>query len=430
MGTAAIVCEFNPFHSGHAHILKMARGLGTDGVISLMSGDYVQRGEPAVCDRFTRTRMALSCGADLVISYPARWSSSPAESYAEAAVRILDGLRAVDFLVFGSECGTIEPILECAEILADEPEPYRRALRAHLMEGMSFPKARAAALPKYAALLYEPNNILAVEYCKALIRTGSSIQPVTFPRMGASHRGGPIMPSIPSGQFASAGEIRRAVLAETSGGAVLAETSDGEGLAKTLGPFMPAPALDLFLRFLSANRPLTLEDFFPLIIEKLYFEENAEFLTRFADVTPDLSRTLMRERTRAGSARSLISLGTSKSLTEAHVRRALLHIALGILKQSADCSSLSGVRESIRTDGLFAEVLGFRSSAGHLVSRVRKKAEIPVVINPAAERGKLKGHLLEAFDEEMRLANLYEALLAAKSGREAVHFLKRPLIKV
>lgn len=192
MKTAAVICELNPLHMGHRRLFSYCRERGADLVIALMSGDFVQRGIPAVTDRHTRAEMALLAGADLVLSYPVRYATGSAERFAEFAVRILDGVGegfgGIDELVFGSECGELSRIRSLAEVLAGEPDWYRERLRASLREGNSFPKARAAALDDYGELLQSPNNILGVEYVKAILKHASSMKPVTLKREGAQHR--------------------------------------------------------------------------------------------------------------------------------------------------------------------------------------------------------------------------------------------------
>ena len=207
MKTAAVISELNPLHSGHAGLFRAAREMGADSVMTLMSGDFVQRGVPSIVERYTRTHMALLAGADLVLSYPVRYATGSAERFAEYAVRILNGLGCVDWLVFGSESGDVDGLMECAGVLVQEPPEFRERLHAALRAGRSYPSAASEALPEYAGLLRDPNNILGVEYCKALIRTDSSIRPVTVKRLSSMHSDRSIRDS-----GASAGAIRSLLL--------------------------------------------------------------------------------------------------------------------------------------------------------------------------------------------------------------------------
>ena len=190
MKVAAIICEYNPFHNGHAHQFALTRqALGEDTVIvCLMSGNYVQRGAPAIFDKMCRAEAALACGADLVLENPTTNVLRSAEGYAEGAVQILSALGGIDYLSFGTEAGSAEQLLELAALL--DTEAFSAALRPHLDAGLSFAAAREKAaedLGADASLLRTPNAILGVEYCKAILRQSSIIRPLTVERKGDYH---------------------------------------------------------------------------------------------------------------------------------------------------------------------------------------------------------------------------------------------------
>jgi len=198
MKAAAVIAEYNPFHRGHAWQLREARHLtGADYCVVLMSPDFVQRGEIALTDKYTRTRMALDGGADLVLELPLRYACAGAGYFARGAVQILDQLRCIDVLSFGMEHPDTDLAGRIAEILSREPEPYRRALKASLSRGQSYPAARAAALSEVLSGIDErqsigtfissPNNILALEYMKALRDLGSPISVCPVQRRGSYH---------------------------------------------------------------------------------------------------------------------------------------------------------------------------------------------------------------------------------------------------
>ena len=211
MKTAGIIAEYNPFHRGHEYQIQYTREkLGADYVIVAMSGDYVQRGTPALISKHLRTEMALRCGADLVLEMPVSVSTASAEAFAMGGVSLLDSLGVVDILCFGSESGEITALKELAEVLVEEPEEYRILLKSFLSQGLSFPAARSQALTEYfknprnftgddfdgvltpllnqvTRILNTPNNILGIEYCKALLRLNSKIQPVTIRREGMGY---------------------------------------------------------------------------------------------------------------------------------------------------------------------------------------------------------------------------------------------------
>lgn len=203
MKITGIVCEYNPFHNGHARQLVAAKEMGS--VICLMSGNYVQRGEPAICDRLTRAKAAVSCGADLVLELPVTCALRSAEGFADGSVALFERLGCVDRLSFGSETGEIEPLMDMAELLLQEN--FKETLKDALTQGLSFPAARQKAVERLgrdSSVLECPNDILGVEYCKALLRQNSSIQPVTMKREGSYHESN--APQAPSASVLRAGE--------------------------------------------------------------------------------------------------------------------------------------------------------------------------------------------------------------------------------
>ena len=189
-GILGIVSEYNPFHNGHMHHLQLSKQLTkTDFTVAVMSGNFVQRGDTALVDKWTRTEMALRAGVDLVIELPTVYALSSAENFADGAVKILNSLGVVDFISFGSEIGEIAPLSEVANILYKEPKEFSSLITTQLRSGLSYPKAREIALSqffgssqKYSDIVSNPNNILGVEYLKSLKKHRSSIKPLTIKR--------------------------------------------------------------------------------------------------------------------------------------------------------------------------------------------------------------------------------------------------------
>ena len=188
MKNIGIICEYNPFHHGHARQLRLVKEQGT--AVCLMSGYYVQRGEPAVIGKSVRAEAAVLGGADLVLELPVTYALRSAEGFADGGVEIFRRLGLIDSLSFGSECGDTEKLLSLAEIL--DTDDFSQMLRAKLDEGLSFPAARQKALEALGQpgeLLANPNDILAVEYCKAILRRGGKINPLVIQRNGSYHHG-------------------------------------------------------------------------------------------------------------------------------------------------------------------------------------------------------------------------------------------------
>ena len=188
----AIIGEYNPFHNGHLYHLNESKKVSnSDYTIAVMTGNFVQRGNVSLVDKWTKARMAILNGVDLVIELPCIYSISSAENFALGAIKLINSLKIVDTLSFGTEIDDINILKECAEILTEEPEEFKSLLSHELSKGISFPKARENALlmylndiRRYANVLSSPNNILAIEYLKALTATNSTISPISIKRVG------------------------------------------------------------------------------------------------------------------------------------------------------------------------------------------------------------------------------------------------------
>ncbi len=204
MKIAGVICEYNPFHNGHKYQIDVLKK-DFDAIVCVMSGSFVQRGDVAVFDKWTRAKAALLSGADLVIELPVSYSVSSAQGFCEGGIRILDSLGVIDAVSFGSECGDIEKLSECAKIMADEPPEVSRQIKKFVNDGLAFPKARSLAYKGIldTELVFHPNNILAIEYISALEKIGSSIKPITITRKAVGYHD-----LRAKGEFASATLLR------------------------------------------------------------------------------------------------------------------------------------------------------------------------------------------------------------------------------
>ena len=303
MKTAAVICEYNPFHYGHKFQLEQTRALGAMHIVSVMSGDFTQRGDAAVCDKFARAKTALENGADLVLELPVRYSLCAAEGFARGAVGIISALGCVDMLSFGSESGDIAALREAAG--AVEYAVRSDFFQLLMTSGNSYPAALAEAVNKfYTPDVYEtissPNNTLAVEYIKALDDIGSSIEPVIVQREGAEHDS-----ADTAGKFASASAIRKLILSGEDYSAFAPETG--------------SPAADL--------RRLE-----PAILAKLRCMKPEDF-EQVYDAAAGLGERLYKAVRRAGSLEELYFLTKTKRYTLARIRRAVLCAFLGVEKK-------------------------------------------------------------------------------------------------
>lgn len=420
MKTAAVIAEFNPFHNGHAEILRAAKELtGCDHVIVLMSGNYVQRGVPAIIDRHTRCRAALEGGADLVLAMPTRYCTSSAENYSLSSIRLLNALHVVDYLVFGSECGDIDELSSCARFLSSESSGFREDLRRFQREGMSFPRSRALAAPEYADTLSQPNNILGVEYIKALLGTASAIEPVTVQRVGPGHND-----QISVDKYASASAVRTVIEKNVRSSHtfcsdmdnISAEDSICFHCIQELSNSVPENCLRTQILSVGTDGIVTDEDFSLILAEKVWGAASPETLTAYQDVSEDLAAAIFNNRSACISFDSFADILKNKSITRTHINRALLHISLGI---------------RAREDApLFAHVLGCRKNAGELLGTVTKQSSIPVITRPARDMSGLTGPEREIFEEEIRVSNLYNAVRAIKKKATVQNTLSQKFIKV
>ena len=422
MKTIAVIAEFNPLHNGHAWFLAEARRRSqADAVVAVMSGDYVQRGEPAVFDKFIRAETALLAGADLVLELPAACASAGAGRFAEGAVRILDCLGCVDELWFGSESGSIIPFLTAAALLAKEPPAYAAALQDGLSRGMTFPAARSAALARTASsalagltdrtsLLTGPNNILGLEYCIALSRTGSRIRPDTLPRRGSGYHA----PSLDT-EMASATALRNLLLRCRPGSGVSAASS---GKAKVLSDEaeavlekqMPPSCLAAVRRALTDTVPLCADDFSEMLHYQL-LRETSGSLTAYLDLPADLADRMTRLLPQYRSWTQFASLVKARNFTRTQIDRAFLHVLLGIREQDF----ASAMRRP------YARMLGFRTEASSLLTEIKNAGSLHLAAG-AAE--------LTGYHTDLSASVLYEARCSALTGKPYVHEFSRPVIRI
>ena len=272
MKIVGVIAEYNPFHRGHLyHIGKAKEQTGADAVIAVMSGDFVQRGAPALLPKHLRAAMALEAGVSLVLELPVWCACGSAEYFASGAVSVLDQLGCVDSLCFGSECGDLPSLSRAARILEEEPEDFRAALKAALSRGLSFPRARQEALVSCAgsadagAVMEEPNNILGVEYIRAILRRGSRLEPATVRREGSGYHD-----QAPDPSYSSATAIRRLIL-----------EAGKDGLPAALRDQVPAPSARILAESYGSRHPVYADDF-SLLLKYRLLTESAAGLASFA----------------------------------------------------------------------------------------------------------------------------------------------------
>ena len=433
MKVTGIIAEYNPFHKGHKYQIDYCKKkLNSDYVIVAMSGDYVQRGTPALLPKHVRAEMALRCGADLVLEMPVSVSTASAEAFAMGGVSMLDGLHIVDSLCFGSEYGEVSALMELAEILVEEPEEYRQLLKEFLSNGLSFPSARCQALTEYfknphnftgddfdgvltpllnqiVQILNSPNNILGIEYCKALLRLKSNIKPVTLKRQGMGYHetlaetdGSDRFSCTDGNTFASASAIRE----------LLKATLTPETISR-IASQVPDEISLLLASSLQRNGFLT-EDALDPLLSYCILKENADSFCSYLDVSRDLAERIMNRSNELNGFLQAASFLKTKELTQSRIQRALLHIILGIREVPATVP--------------YARVLGFRRESSTLLKKIKDSSSIPLITKLADANSLLDESGRSLLYETVFSSNLYEKLLCRKNGRNFVHEYQKQLV--
>ncbi len=422
MKVTGIIAEYNPFHKGHEYHIKRAKEItGADYCIVIMSGDFVQRGVPALTDKYLRTQMALLGGADLVLELPAPYACASAEIFAEGAIRILDGLNIVDFLCFGSETGENaplskeSPIWKVASVLVEEPKPYKEALQRYLKAGLSFPKARyqalLSAIPALSgytgleSLLNHPNDILAIEYCKAIKNLSSNITPTAIRRQGGHYHDATL-----SDSYSSASAIREAL--KTTEIAMLKDE-------------LPAGSYQLLKENWKRSCPIVPDDFSLMLhYALLQHARQAGNYTVFTDITEDLSDKIVKNLSSYRDFSSFCEILKSKDMTASRISRSLLHILLNQTKEQ-----MLAFRSPDFTG--YARILGFRKSSSELLSQLKKQAGIPLISKPAdAKRILGEGDAFTLFCAETYAADIYNAVVSNKFGVPTKHEYTHSVIRI
>ncbi len=440
MKTVGIIAEYNPFHSGHQYQIAMARRLtGADFVVVVMSGDFVQRGEPAVFDKYTRTAMALEGGADLVLEMPVRFATSSAEDFAACGVALLDRLGVTDVLCFGSELGRLDLLEQAAGILAAEPEAFRQKLRQGLAAGMSFPKAREAALVReleacglkekgqddWQKVLSSPNNILGIEYLKALKRRGSRISPLTVRRQGQDYHDTRLLPED-NRFFPSASAIRKAYRDAACPGWSGPVSQDPSGTGWS-GPGSQDPS-GAGCNGSGGTRPAVPVPIFPddlsglLDARLLELSRQNQDLTRFADVSPELAARIRRNLLEFDTFSGRIARLKTRQLPYTRISRALVHILLGITAEEISVSRSLDYAPYIR-------ILGFRKAAGDLLGAIRRRCPLPMVTRTAGALRQMEDSpALDMLYQDICASHLYQSLVFHKSGGRMKNEYTQPVV--
>lgn len=424
MKVAGIIAEYNPFHKGHQyHIEETRKKTGADYVIVVMSGDYVQRGEPAIADKYMRTQMALSGGADLIIEMPTIYATASAEYFATAGIGILDKLGCVDYLSFGSEWADIEDFSAYVSLFLEEPEEYKQILQEQLKLGKSFPEARAFAAGKILfnskpekaiEFLKEPNHILGLEYIKALKRRNSSIEPIVIKRKDNHYHESELTKG-----YSSATAIR--------------QTMQQYYDYYTKNPYDNPHNIELENALCGDSQPfiegflqknfVTWKDLMPYL-DYTFLLKN-KVIGKYFGMNLDLARRFQNIYEPGLSFEALIESLHVRQITDAALRRVLLHIVLHM-------KYYPFLEEAKDIPIPYARILGFSKAASPLLKEIRQKANLDIIQRPA-EGKKLytnSSAAAQIYSIDIRTADLYEQISARKAGRKPIsEYIRQQVIR-
>lgn len=416
MKTVGIIAEYNPFHNGHLYHIQKAKELTqSQHAIIIMSGNFVQRGAPAILDKFSRTRMALESGADLVIELPVIFASGSAEVFAFGAVSILNALNCIDYLCFGSECGQIKVLQKIAEIFVKEPSEFLDKWKMFLKNGLSYPLARQKAMEDYLflnkntfntskeelnAILSNPNNILGIEYCKALLKLSSSMKPITISRIDAGYHSKEL-----GTHFSSASSIRKHLLESKQ--------------IDLLNSQVPETSFRLLKEKWNKTYPIVSNDFSDLLYYKLHMEKTSG-LERFLDVSPSLSNRMLGLLSQYEDFDQFCNLLKSKEMTYTRICRCLIHVLLNLETTSHN--------SFIKTEEIpYARILGMNKSASKLLSKLKETSRTPLITKLSSQTATLSEKGKEMIQQDIFASQIYQGIVSSKFKTQPYNEFKTEL---
>jgi len=398
MKICGLITEYNPFHNGHIHHMREARDLtGCDFLVVVMSGNFVQRGAPAIIDKYERAAMALQGGADLILELPSLFAVSSAETFALASVNLLNQLGCVDTLCFGSEAGSLEPLKKVALLLNHEPPAFSENVRSRMRTGVNYPTARALALidwfgdelPELEHILDKPNNILGIEYLRAIDRLHCSITPVTIRRWTSEYHSELAVYE----DVASATAIRKMLYEE-------------DGIER-ITPYVTAYTAREFALKHGVSTPVRANDFSQLLQYRLFSERDR--LTDYLHFAPELSERVNNLLPDIYDFKEWGAALKTKAFTHTRINRALFHLILNMKN-----SDLQMFREEDYC--MYARILGFRKDSAPLLSEIKKNSALPLISKMADAKNILCEKALYLLSFDVNSSNVYRNIVYQKFG--------------
>ena len=403
MKTIGIIAEFNPFHSGHKYLIEKAKKItNANNVVVICSGNYVQRGTPAIFDKTLRAKAAVLNGADVVFELPVIYSTASAETFARASVKFLDLLGCIDYLCFGIETDNIKALPTLAKLLTNEPDDYKNMLSMYLKNGFSYPKARSKALSDYcnennilnslqvSQIIDQPNNILAIEYLKSLRLFHSDIKPVAIKRQGAGYNSNDLERG-----FASASGIRNEIINNNP-----------------IDNFIPSNCSPLY----SVSDYISTDDFSRILGYKLITEKK---FNKYYGISQDLSNRINNYKSDFTNISDFVKNLQSKNYTYAGISRALLHIVLDIKTEDV---------EDFISDGYmkYGRLLAFNNKSS-VLSVIKEKSSIDIVSKFSTYYNETNGITRKMLDIGLNADNLYRMVYMTKYTKTIPDEFKRQI---
>lgn len=416
MKTVGLITEYNPFHNGHLyHLTKSKKITNSECVIAVMSGNFLQRGEPALVDKWTRAKMAIDNGVDLVIELPIVYACQSAEFFAYGAIKILDSLGIVDNICFGSELGDIQLLDSIANILNEEPSLYVEYLKTSLAQGNSYPKARESALiaylsefntldyPLISKTISNPNNILSIEYLKAIKKINSNIKPFTIKRKHSSYHNKDL-----TGTISSATAIREQLL--------------NNFMIENIRPAIPPITYEYLENFFKENKDFNSFNNFSMILLYLLRNSNSENLKDIIDVSEGLDNRIIKCSNNYSSIDQILDCISTKRYTMTRLKRIFIHLLIGMSKN---------IIEELHSYGpQYIRVLGLSSRGINMLKIAKKTSTLPIVTK-FADYKKLKNKIVNqmiSFDK--KATDVYFMGLRKSKMKMNLDYLISPYIKL
>ena len=414
MNILGLITEYNPFHYGHKyHLEESLSKTNSDYSVAVMSGSFVQRGEPSFIDKWTKAKMAVENGVDLVIELPFIYSSQSAELFALGAVKLLNSLNIVDFLSFGSEIGDLEPLNIISKVLLEEPTEFKTNLSYNLSLGYSFPVSRSLALEmflkddplsnkyNFKTILKQSNNILGIEYIKALSKTNSNIKPITIKRKGSSYKDKRI-----SSVFSSATAIRDTIL-----NIDLEASKD----------FIPLESFNLLEQYILRYEKFNTLENYSNLIRYLFLTTDKNILKTIFDIDEGLENRIIKFIKKSNSIEDMISDISTKRYASTRIQRIFTHLLLDLNETE--------LKELYSYEAQYIRILAANQNGLYLLNKIKKESNVKI-ITKFSNYKKYNNEIIDKFLYfETKATDIYFLFLNLKRPLVDMDYYISPYIK-